>query len=154
MSGARLHAMPHLRPIRIRSDSFGLGQPDQDLIVSPQHRMLVKGPAAMTLFNTDEVLVAAVDLRNDLTITVDHQAREVTYVHVLLEAHQIVWANGLETESFHPANTSLDEIEAGQRDALFAACPVIAQDPQAYGAPARRNLSGPEAAILRHRLSG
>ncbi len=153
MTGARLYAMPHLRPIRIRSNVFGLGQPDADLIVSPQHRMLVRGAAAQSLFNTDEVLVAAEDLLNDLSITVDHQLREVTYIHVLLEKHQIVWANGLETESFHPSNAALETVDPAQREALLAILPDLARDPHTYGEYARRNLSGPEAAILRYELA-
>ncbi len=107
MTGARLHAMPHLRPIRFRAGALGVGRPEDDLLVSPQHRMLVNGQASRALFNTDEVLVAAEDLLNDHSIMVDHSVREVTYIHVLLERHQIIWANGLETESFHPANTGL-----------------------------------------------
>jgi hypothetical protein len=153
MSGARLYAMPHLRPIRIRSDAFGIGQPDRELIVSPQHRMLIRGRAAEALFHTDEVLVAAEDLLNDLSITVDHQLREVTYVHVLLERHQIVWANGLLTESFHPAHAAPEAIDPAQRQALAEALPALAVDPLAYGDVVRRYLTGAEAAILRHQLA-
>ncbi len=153
MSGARLHVMPHLRPIRIRSAAFGMGQPDEDLIVSPHHRMLIRGRAADSLFGTSEVLVAAEDLLNDLSVTVDRQMREVTYVHILLESHQIVWANGIQTESFHPSNTSLDMIEPGQRQALFDVVPDLAIHRDAYGAHARRNISASEAAILRHELA-
>ena len=115
--------------------------------------MLVQGAAAQALFNTPEVLVAAEDLLNDHSITVDRVLREVTYVHVLLERHQIVWANGLETESFHPSNTSLETVDAAQRAALLSLLPGLADDPQGYGDHARRNLSGPEAAILRHELA-
>ncbi|WP_319937946.1 Hint domain-containing protein [Allitabrizicola rongguiensis] len=153
MSGARLHVMPHLRPIRIRSAAFGMGQPDADLIVSPHHRMLICGRAAESLFGTSEVLVAAEDLMNDLSVTVDRQLREVTYVHILLEHHQIVWANGIQAESFHPSNTSLEMIEPGQRKALFDVIPDLAIHRDAYGAFARRNVSASEAAILRHELA-
>lgn len=153
MSGARLYAMPHLRPIRFRAGSMGLYRPDEDLLVSPQHRMLVKGRAAQALFNTPEVLVAAEHLTNDLTIMVDRVLREVTYVHVLLERHNIVWANGLETESFHPSNTALDMVEPIQREGLLNILPEIAVNPLAYGDYARRNISGSEAAILRHELA-
>jgi len=153
MSGARLYAMPHLRPIRFRSGALGTGRPDEDLLVSPQHRMLVKGPSALALFNTPEVLVAAENLINDLSVMVDHSAREVVYVHILLERHNIVWANGLETESFHPSNTALDMIEPGQRDGLLRLLPEIADNPASYGDYARRNLSTPEAAILRHDMA-
>ncbi len=153
MSGARLYAMPHLRPIRFRTGALGIERPDQDLLVSPQHRMLVKGAAAQALFNVSEVLVAAEDLLNDHAIMVDQSAREVSYVHILLEAHNIVWANGLETESFHPSNTALETIALDQRDGLFAVLPTLAQDAESYGDYARRNLSGSEAAILRHNMA-
>ena len=59
MTGARLFAMPRLRPIRFRAGALGVQRPDDELIVSPEHRMLVKGRAAQSLFNTDEVLVQA-----------------------------------------------------------------------------------------------
>jgi len=153
MSGARLYAMPHLRPIRFRSGALGTGRPDQDLLVSPQHRMLVKGPSAQALFNTAEVLVAAEDLVNDHSVMVDRAVRDVVYVHVLLERHNIVWANGLETESFHPSNTALDMIEERQREGLLRLLPAIADNPQAYGDYARRNLSASEAAILRYDMA-
>ena len=153
MSGARLYAMPHLRPIRFKAGALGVGRPDEDLLVSPQHRMLLRGPAAQALFSTPEVLVAAEDLINDATICVDHALREVTYIHVMLEAHNVVWANGLETESFHPSNTALDMLDPVQRDVLLGLLPGIAGNPHSYGDYARRNLSASEAAILRHELA-
>lgn len=150
MSGARLYAMPHLRPIRFRAGAFGNDRPEPDLLVSPAHRMLVKGAAAQALFGTSEVLVRAEDLLNDGSIMVDHAMREVTYVHILLERHNIVFANGVETESFHPSNTALEMIDPAQRDVLMAVMPEVAVNPESYGDYARRNLSASEAALLRH----
>ncbi len=153
MSGARLYAMPHLRPIRFRAGALGVGRPEDDLLVSPQHRMLIRGPSAQALFNTHEVLVAAEDLLNDTSIMVDQVLREVTYVHILLESHNIVWANGLETESFHPSNTAMDTIDPLQRESLLSMLPGISQNPHSYGDYARRNISASEAAILRHDMA-
>jgi len=150
MSGARLYAMPHLRPVRFRAGAFGNDRPEPDLIVSPAHRILVKGAAAQALFGTSEVLVRAEDLMNDTTIIVDHLLREVTYIHILLERHNIVFANGVETESFHPSNTALEMIDPGQRDVLMAVMPQVAVNPETYGDYARRNLSASEAALMRH----
>ena len=150
MSGARLYVMPHLRPIRFRAGAVGMDQPDQDLIVSPQHRMLIRGPSARALFNVEEVLVEASALVNDRTILIDRTLREVTYVHVLLAEHNVIWANGLQTESFHPANTGFESIHAGQRSGLLSVLPGVDADPHSYGEYARRNLSASEAAILRH----
>jgi len=154
MTGARLYAMPHLRPIRFKAGALGIGRPDEDLLVSPQHRMLLKGPAAQALFNTPEVLVAAEDLLNDQTVIVDHTLREVTYVHILLQRHNVIWANGLESESFHPSNTALDTVDPGQLGALLQLLPGADTNPHSYGDYARRNLSSSEAAILRYEMAG
>lgn len=153
MTGARLHALPHLRPVRICAGAFGIGRPDGELLVSPQHRMLVRASAARVLFNESEVLVQAADLVNGGSVRLEQGLPEVTYVHLLLERHQILRANGLETESFHPAGTALDMIADDQRAGLLALFPGIAEDPLAYGAFARRALCRAEAAILRHDLA-
>lgn len=150
MSGARLFAMPRLRPVRIRPGALGIDRPDQELLVSPEHRMLVTGHAARALFNTSEVLIAARDLVNDTTVTVDHSVREVTYIHLLLPRHQILWANGVETESFHPANAALSTLENADRGRLLNMLPELEFDPNSYGPYARRNLNKSEAAILAH----
>ncbi|WP_025052100.1 Hint domain-containing protein [Sulfitobacter noctilucae] len=150
MTGARLFAMPKLRPVRIAAGVLGDDVPDEDLIVSPEHRVLVKGAVAQDLFNTPEVLVAAKDLIDGTGITVDMKLREVTYVHLLLDRHQVMWANGVETESFHPASAALSTLDEGDRARLLATHPELEFDPHTYGSFARRNLSASEAAILRH----
>jgi hypothetical protein len=142
LTGARLYAMPHLRPVRIRGGALGSGVPEGVLAVSPQHRVLVRGAVARALWNTPEVLVEAAHLIDDRAVTVDCSARSVDYVHILFEAHQIVWANGVATESFHPeaaAEGSLSPADAAAIAALTGGT---------YGAFARRPLTAAEAAIL------
>jgi hypothetical protein len=153
MSGARLYALPSLRPIRFRADALGLGQPDEDLVVSPDHRMLLRGPAARDLFNADEVLVAARDLVNDRAITVERHLRGVDYIHLLFDAHEVIFANGLETESYHPGFTDLSMVEEDQRDRLLMRFPHLADQSGDYGPAARRTLSAAEAAILLHSVA-
>ena len=148
VSGARLYAMPELRPVRIRENALGEGQPGGDLIVSPDHRMLVQGQAARALWGEDEVLVAARDLINGRGVTRDMGAKSVTYYHLMLENHQVLVANGLETESFHPAAARLDAIAEEQRQRLFDVMPDLAYDPQTYGPMSRRVLTRAEAALL------
>lgn len=149
ITGARLYAMPELRPVRLHPDALGEDRPDRDLVVSPRHRVLMRGAAAQALFNEDEVLVAAEDLVDGRLVHRDHLLKQVTYHHLLLDRHEIVWANGVETESFHPASASLETIEPGQRSRLFEMFPDLADDPSSYGDFSRRNLSRSEAAILR-----
>jgi len=150
MSGARLYAMPGLRPVRLRAGALGVDRPDSELLVSPEHRLLIKGNVARALFNTPEVLVMARDLVNDHSVTIDQALREVTYIHLLLPRHQIVWANGVETESFHPASAALSTLDDGDRKRLLAFNAAFEVEPNLYGAYARRCLNGPEAALLAH----
>ena len=150
MTGARLFAMPELRPVRVQAGALGLERPDEEFLVSPNHRMLVRGAQAQELFNTDEVLVAAKDLINGSTISLDTQVREVTYIHMLLPSHQILRANGIETESFHPGNTAMSTIPDEDRIRLLAGRPELEAEPLNYGGYARRILSASEAAILTH----
>ncbi|MEO0938209.1 MAG: Hint domain-containing protein [Pseudomonadota bacterium] len=150
MTGARLFAMPALRPVRIEAHALGGDRPDESLLVSPEHRMLVKGDIARDLFNEPEVLVAAKDLIDGTNIAVDLKVREVTYIHLLLPRHEVIWANGVETESFHPANAALSTLSEEDRARLLDMHPALEHDPHRYGSYARRNLSAPEAAILRH----
>ncbi|MEM1238128.1 MAG: Hint domain-containing protein [Pseudomonadota bacterium] len=142
ISGARLHVMPELAPIRIVSNALGSGRPDDALLVSPEHRMLIQGAPARDLFNTEEVLAAARDLVDGRNVWVETMVREVTYVHVLFERHEIVFANGLETESFHPAKAALSSAQLEEISCALAG----AQSPDF----ARRVLSRSEAAILGH----
>lgn len=148
ISGARLVAMPRLRPVRIRGGALGLDIPDEDLVVSPDHRLLMRGPQIKDVYGEDEALVTARDLVDGRHVLRDRQGGHVTYVHVLLDAHQIVIANGLPTESFHPATMPLDALGRHQREALFSVCPDLIPDGSNFGAFARRMLSSADAAIL------
>ncbi len=149
LSGARLVAMPHLAPVRFREGALDRGVPDAGLLVSPDHRLVLKGPRAQALFSSDEVLVAARDLVNDRTVVRPRGLREVVYIHILLPRHEIVFANAVESDSFHPASVSLAALTDEQRGHLARLLPGVERDPQSYGGFARRVLSRSEAAILR-----
>ncbi len=76
--------------------------------------------------------------------------REITYIHLLLPRHQIVWVNGLETETFHPASAVLSTLNDADRQRLLARYPSLESKPHTYGSFSRRGLSAPEAAIIAH----
>ena len=71
-------------------------------ITSPQHRVLVRSRITQKIFGTDEVLVAAKQLCQLDGIDIALDLGAVTYVHSLFDAHQVVFSNGAETESFLP----------------------------------------------------
>ena len=113
------------------------------------NRVLVGGDTTRDLWGEAEVLVRAGDLVGRTgSVTVDHSLRETWYIHLMLERHQVIWANGLQVESFHPGFMGLDALSGLQRDSLYDLRPDLADDPFAYGGPARRMLNRAEAAIL------
>ncbi len=89
-----------LRPIRIRKDALGDGTPTRDLRVSPQHRILVRSRIAERMFGQPEVLIAAKHLTALPGIDVMDDGADVEYHHILLDAHEVVMANGAASESF------------------------------------------------------
>lgn len=147
VSRARLMLTPTLRPVRIAPGAFGCGP--EPLRVSPSHRLLAQGSVAQELFNVNEVLVPARDLIRPGQVSVDHSLTPITYFHLLLEHHGVIWANGVEAETFHPADMSLHALSEDDQITLIDVCPWVLQDPHLYGSAARRRLNTPEAALLR-----
>lgn len=146
LTGAGLHARPELAPVQIGRNTLGVDIPDQALLVSPDHRVVLHGERARSLFNRDEVLVAARDLIDGASIRRVMGLNRLRYIHLALAGHQIVFANGVETESFDPGAMSLDTLSSTDLNRLKDRIPHAAQG---YGRPARRVLTLGEATILR-----
>lgn len=94
-----LKAKPKLMPIRIVAGALGEGLPRRDMLVSRQHRMLVRSKIAGRMFGSPEVLIAAIKLTDLPGIFVDHDVTSVEYFHLLFDEHQVVLAEGAPTES-------------------------------------------------------
>lgn len=94
-----LDLLPNLRPIRLRKDCLAKGYPFADLVVSPQHRIWVNGGPILELTDGVGGLIAAKHLLGIDGVEVAHDMTSVRYYHVLLDSHEILWSNGLPTES-------------------------------------------------------
>ena len=145
--GARaVAATGDFAPILIRAGTFG---PHGDVMVSPLHRVLIRDCVAELLFGDAEVLVAAKDLVNDHSVT-RQIGGEVTYVHLMFDKHQVVFSDGLATESFLPGPQTVKSMEADAVDEICAIFPEL--DPHTgdgYSPAARRMLKGYEATLWR-----
>lgn len=88
-----------LRPIRIRAGALGHGLPERDLLVTRQHRCLLRSAIATQMFGVPEVLVPAKELRDFDGIATDTQGRAVEYWHLLLDRHAVLFSECAPTES-------------------------------------------------------
>ena len=117
------------------------------LLVSPQHRFLFTGYKAELLFGCDEVLVSAKHLVDGRDVTEAPQA-EVTYIHVMLDRHEVIYAEGAATESFHAGDVGLAAISDQSREEMFRIFPQLRSHPESYGPTARPCLKRHEARLL------
>ncbi|MFT9365121.1 MAG: Hint domain-containing protein [Gluconobacter sp.] len=143
-------------PVRIRAGALADGIPNRDLLVTPEHCMMLE-----STFIPVRMLV------NGMTIAYDHSITEYDYYHIETEQHAILTANGALSESFMDVGHRPDALMHGsqierlhalswEKDAaaplvtdrahvepIFAA---IALRAQALGYPAPQTLSSTDSA--------
>jgi len=136
---------PENRPIRFKAGTLDT---DKDLIVSPNHRMLVTDVWAELLFADNEVLVKAKDLVNDHSIIYDYSSDEVVYYHLLFSRHQLITTHGATSESYYPGQMTKDSFDADVEEELFRLFPELSGNDYDYGLPARLPLKRFEATAL------
>jgi len=127
LSEQDLKANEDLRAIRISKGSLGPNIPNSDLLVSPQHRILIRSQVAERMFGETEVLGAAKHLTAIEGIETASELQSVTYHHFLFDQHEIVFANGAAAESFYTGPQALFAIDQAARNEIFQLFPELSK---------------------------
>ena len=145
---ADLSANPHLKPVLVRAGSLGNGLPERDMLVSPNHRLLVANDRTSLYFDEHEVLVAAKHLVGATGVySLDTQG--ATYIHFMFDRHEVVLSNGAWTESFQPGDYTLKGMGNAQRSEILDLFPELKTEAGIDGyVAARRTLKKHEARLL------
>lgn len=106
------------RPVRFQTGEIGNRAP---LAVSQQHRILLRSSLAEILFDTGEVFAAAKHLKAPEVTGDSH----ITFFHILLDRHEVIFAEGAPCESLHMGNMAL----IGMAEPAIAALRQICPDP-------------------------
>jgi hypothetical protein len=93
---AQVAANPQLRPVLIRRDAIGAGMPHRDLTVSAMHCLYI-----------DDLMIPAATLINGTSIARCDAPDPVTYFHIELADHDVIFAEGAPTETFIDDNSRL-----------------------------------------------
>lgn len=124
LNAVDLIARPEFCPVLIPAGALGAGSPARNLVVSPQHRVLVTGARSELMTGEVEVLVPALHL-------IGHGGTRrmapspVSYFHLLFDAHEIVRSDGAWSESFQPGGDALDSMDSLQRREVLALFPEL-----------------------------
>ncbi len=112
---AALMRNQQMRPVLIETGVLGNTRP---LLVSQQHGLMIGG-------NT---LVRAKHLAHKMHgVRIIHGKRAVTYVHLMFDAHQIIFTDSTPSESFYPGPMSLQMLANDTCEELFALFPKLRQ---------------------------
>ncbi len=148
ISWQEMAIVSHLQPILLRRGSLGNDLPERDMMVSPNHRVLVANGRTAVHFNDPEVLVSAKNLVGTAGV-VPMESMQTTYVHLMFDRHEVVLSNGAWTESFQPDDLTLKGMGNSQRLELFELFPKLkSQDGLDEYAGARKTLTAAEARLL------
>lgn len=131
-------------PVEIAPGFYGATRP---LLLSQQHRVLFDDRRASLLFGSRQVLAPAKALLNERGVRL-RPGGTITYHHLLLDRHEVIYADGVGTESFQPGETGLSTLSDEERAVLTALSPDIATDLHPAVAPARPCLRPWEARVL------
>jgi len=111
--------------MRVTADSFGLGRPMPDLMLAAGARLLRRPTQA----RPDQFagLVPITELCDGDSIIEITPPAPVTVFHLVFERHQILCANGLELESYHPGLHAEMSISQEMMSIFLALFPHVRQ---------------------------
>ena len=89
-------------PILILNCAFEPVIPERNRVVSPQHKMILDADQNGGIPAPAKGLIGVPDIRGE---------KQVSYLHVILERHSIVFSEGLPTESFSSGEPALNMVK-------------------------------------------
>lgn len=125
ISAEELAANPKLRPIRISAGAPGVCVPQRDVLVSPQHRVLLRSKLVQRMFKSEEVLTAAKNLMSVPGISIAPVTEAVEYYHIMFDEHELVRADGLPAESMLAGKAAMESLTPEAREELIAIFPEL-----------------------------
>lgn len=136
-----------LAPVMIEAGVLGNVRP---LRVSPHHRMAITGWRAELLTGEPEVLAEARHLVDGARVRTE-RVEEVEYFHLLMDRHEIIFAEGAPTESYHPFAADAEDLSPAtlaEIEAIFPGLGIAFWEGTLLGGTARPCTSAAEAALL------
>jgi len=145
LSAEALRATPGLAPVRLKPRALGPMMPRQDVVVAPDHKILIPGWRLVGWPEDAQLLVPAAEIaRASDAAYVDRARDDVTFYQFVFDGPQVLSANGLPVESLVPDPGVIASLAPAERDSLTRRFPQLARDPAAYPPAEYRAATGVE----------
>ncbi|WP_322894359.1 MULTISPECIES: Hint domain-containing protein [unclassified Yoonia] len=142
MSLAQTTIFPKILPVHVAAGAMGPGLPRRDLWLSPQHRVMVRSKIVARMTNQPEALVAVRQLCATPGITQMTKPQAVTYLHLRLDQHDMVCAEGLWAETLLLGPQALRSMGPAARQELALIFPGVTEDLQQAARPVISGQNG------------
>ena len=120
-------------PIRLKPRAVGPMMPQKDLLVAPDHRLLIPGFRLAGVPDDTSMLTEARKIAGSSdAVYADTSLDSVTYYQLVFDQHQVLAANGLPVESFLPDAAAIQALGGEMRDALEERYPELCDEPDTY----------------------
>ena len=126
------------KPILILANALGAGLPKEDLIVSPQHRILVGGGGQLDGWFKTESFAPAKSLTSLPRIRHMNGKKRITWYHFACDRHEVVLANGCLSESLLLGPMVVNGLTAEERHDLASIFGVAPTPDAALNGPSAR----------------
>ena len=110
---------------RVTADSFGLGRPMPDLMLGARARLLYRGAGCQEMFGTDAGFAPARAFVDGVSTIKVQPVAPIRVYHLALHGQQIVSANGLEVETYHPGQHAEMMVEPEIREIFLGLFPHV-----------------------------
>ncbi len=114
-------------PVHVPKNTVGA---NRDLLVSPEYRIVLSANQISFPAKAPVIQARAIDLVGQFGIT-QPPREEVTYYHLLFDHHEMIFVEGVLSESFHPAFAGLKQTDPATRAQLQNMIPNLRVEPSA-----------------------
>lgn len=150
---SQVQATGKLAPIRIMAGALGPNCPTQDLLVSRQHRMLLRSKVCARMFGATEILVPAIKLIDLPGIFIEETHKPITYLHLMTDQHDVIYAAGAPSETMLNGQHAMDALNKEALDELQTIFPDIWKTAPLPARPIQRDKRVAKL-LIRHRKNG
>lgn len=124
------------------------------MLLSPQHRLLIGRKALGRDRQFDESFLSAKLLAELDTscVQLPGESGPVTYVHLMTEQHEVIFAEGIATETFWPGPEAVRGLHTDGRRELFELFPGLTSAIGLSGPTARRQVCKAYGGLARYAM--